>query len=181
MVFQTSNISGIINLFVRGSVSLLAAIACSLSNTNTFGIPNPKATRGSSIECFVIATSMFLSAANNGVLTAEHILVGTRGSERIHLYVNNNKGTITSDECAFTDSIGYYNDASSTYVYVISASNSGKITVDTDYLTVRQNIKVFNDVEIQKINGLKFGSNNYGPVNITIDGVSYTVIAQRNS
>lgn len=128
-----------------------------------------------------VAASMFLSAANNGVLTAEHILVGTRGSERIHLYVNNNKGTITSDKCAFTDSIGYYNDASSTYVYVISASNSGKITVDTDYLTVRQNIKVFNDVEIQKINGLKFGSNNYGPVNITIDGVSYTVIAQRNS
>lgn len=128
-----------------------------------------------------VAASMFLSAANNGVLTAEHILVGTRGSERIHLYVNNNKGTITSDECAFTDSIGYYNDASSTYVYVISASNSGKITVDTDYLTVRQNIKVFNDVEIQKINGLKFGNNNYGPVNITIDGVSYTVIAQRNS
>ena len=64
MVFQTSNISGIINLFVRGSVSLLAAIACSLSNTNTFGIPNPKATRGSSIECFVIATSMFSFAIN---------------------------------------------------------------------------------------------------------------------
>lgn len=127
-----------------------------------------------------VATSMFLSADDTGALTAEHILVGTRGSERIHLYVNNNKGTITSDECAFTDSIGYYNDASSTYKTVVSASN-GDIKVDTDYITVQQNIKVFNDVEIRKLNGLKFGSNNYGPVNITIDGVSYTVIAQRNS
>lgn len=128
-----------------------------------------------------VATSMFLSSANKGVLTAEHILVGTRDSERIHLYVNNNKGIIILDQCAFTDSIGYYNDVSSTYAYIISASNSGKITVDTDDLTVRQNIKAFNDVEIQKINGLKFGDSNYGPVNITIDGVSYTVIAQRNS
>lgn len=93
-----------------------------------------------------VATSMFLSANNTGVLTAENILVGTRDSERIHLYVNNNEGI-----------------------------------VDTDYIKVWQNIKVFGDIEVLKLNGLKFGVNNYGPVSITIDGVSYTVIAQRNS
>lgn len=123
-----------------------------------------------------VATSMFLSANNTGVLTAEHILVGTRGSERIHL----NEGTITSDKYTFTDSIKFYDNTSRTYSAVISNSN-GDIKVDTDYITVQQNVKVFNDVEIRKLNGLKFGNNNYGPVNITIDGVTYTVIAQRNS
>lgn len=93
---------------------------------------------------------------------------------------NNGVITVESDKYTFTDSIRFYNDNADTYKTVISASN-GDITIDTDYLTVYQNIKVFNDVEIRKLNGLKFGSNNYGPVNITIDGVSYTVIAQRNS
>ena len=93
---------------------------------------------------------------------------------------NNGVITVESDKYTFTDSIRFYNDSTNTYKTVISASN-GDITIDTDYLTVYQNIKVFNDVEIRKLNGLKFGSNNYGPVNITIDGVSYTVIAQRNS
>lgn len=96
--------------------------------------------------------------------------------------ISNSNGVITvgSDKYTFTDSIRFYNNTSSTYSAIISNSN-GDITIDTDYLTVQQNIKVFNDVEIRKLNGLKFGSNNYGPVNITIDGVSYTVIAQRNS
>ena len=58
IVFHTSKISGIINLFVNGSVNLLAAIACSLSKIKIFGIPSPKATRGSSIECLVIAISI---------------------------------------------------------------------------------------------------------------------------
>lgn len=93
---------------------------------------------------------------------------------------NNGVITVESDKYTFTDSIKFYDNTSSTYKPVISES-SGDIKVDTDYLTVQQNIKVFNDVEIRKLNGLKFGSNNYGPVNITIDGVSYTVIAQRNS
>ena len=91
-----------------------------------------------------------------------------------------NETHLRSDEYSFTKEIRFYDKSANTEKTVISTSN-GDITVDTDYITVWQNIKVFNDVEIRKNNGLKFGSNNYGPVNITIDGVSYTVIAQRNS
>lgn len=96
------------------------------------------------------------------------------------IYQLGNSALTLSGKYTFTDSIRFYNDNTDTYKTVISASN-GDIKVDTDYITVQQNVKVFNDVEIRKLNGLKFGNNNYGPVNITIDGVSYTVIAQRNS
>ena len=116
-----------------------------------------------------VATSMFLSAGDTGVLTAEHILVGTRGSEKIRL---NETGVLKAENIL----VGTHG---SERIHLNVNNNEGE--VDTDYLTVRQNIKVFNDVEIRKLNGLKFGNNNYGPVNITIDGVSYTVIAQRNS
>ena len=116
-----------------------------------------------------VATSMFLSAGDTGVLTAENILVGTRGSEKIRL---NETGVLKAENIL----VGTHG---SERIHLNVNNNEGE--VDTDYLTVRQNIKVFNDVEIRKLNGLKFGNNNYGPVNITIDGVSYTVIAQRNS
>ena len=93
-----------------------------------------------------VAASMFLSANNVGVLTAEQMYVGIRDNEKVKMFISNNEGKIHTDD-----------------------------------ITVWKDITVFNDVEILKLNGLKIGGDNYGPVDITIDGVSYTVIAQRNS
>lgn len=132
-----------------------------------------------------MTTGTIVSKTSNGgrirISSSGLALLNANDKVVAHMYQLGNYAYIGSDKYTFTGSIIFYDDNANTEKTVISASNSGDITVDTDYITVQQNVKVFNDVEIKKINGLKFGSNNYGPVNITIDGVLYTVIAQRNS
>ena len=60
---------GTIILLHNGRVSLLAAIACSLSKTKRLGIPRPNATLGSSIECLDKATSKFSPEIKSAKLT----------------------------------------------------------------------------------------------------------------
>lgn len=131
-----------------------------------------------------MTTGTILSKTSDGgyirISSSGLALINANNDLLAYIYQLGNIASTRSDEFLFTNRIYFHDDNSNTDKTVISASN-GDTTIDTDYLTVWNNIKVFNDVEIRKNNGLKFGSNNYGPVNITIDGVSYTVIAQRNS
>ena len=67
--FHSSIMLGTIILLHNGRVNLFAAVACSLSKTNRLGIPRPKATLGSSIECFDNATSKFSPAIKSAKST----------------------------------------------------------------------------------------------------------------
>lgn len=125
-----------------------------------------------------VATSMFMSESNKGVVTAEHIKVGTRGSEKIDLDIYNGKGTILSDEIQVSSL--YLKDGSSTATieydngYVTYASPLASIGYSLQYNGVEYG-SFFLSASNNPI--LKFGSRQFTPRRVTIDGVSMYVLA----
>lgn len=75
-----------------------------------------------------VATSMFLSTNDVGVLTAESVQVGIRDSERIHLYVNNNVGIIKTDRIVADSGNALQINSETTHSHKVTINNSLIVT-----------------------------------------------------
>ena len=100
-----------------------------------------------------ILTSMFNSNNGRGVLTANHLYVGSRGTEKIELYENNGNGIIKSD--------------------IVQAGSADT----TESKTI--NLKAFEgEITTLKTDVLVIGGQGFSPRTITVDGQQITVLAR---
>lgn len=105
-----------------------------------------------------ILTSMFNSNNNRGVLTANHLYVGSRGTEKIKLYENDGNGIVKSDI------------VQSDIVQAGSADTTESKTI---------NLKAFEgEITTLKTDVLVIGGQGFSPTTITVDGQQITVLAR---
>lgn len=134
-----------------------------------------------------VAASMFLSRNDNGVLTAERALIGTRDNEKINLFINDNdKGVVLSD-ITYAAEIDASNnvvingiDLNKNSLNQLEVSvpissqfvlNNNNIEVGSFYVTVAGKSLLNTDI-------LKVDGNTYEPTTVNINGTNYTILAK---
>lgn len=118
-----------------------------------------------------VLASMFVSSAGNGVVTANVGLFGARDSEKVQIYVYNNKGMIKCDELT-TDNT-YLSSAKAINSIGFSLQASG-IEKGSFYLST-ENKSILN-TNLLYINGEE-----YEKTAISINGVTYYVLSSGGS
>ena len=122
-----------------------------------------------------VATSMFLSANNVGVLTAEHIYVGTRASEPLIMKGNG----ITLKHSNNTTATSMFLSANSVGVMTAEEMYIGTSGSERTLIGIDSNSKGYVVTDFIEVNEkLKIGSYYYEPTNIRVDGVLYKVLAR---
>lgn len=141
-----------------------------------------------------VLTSMFVSANDTGVLTANTILVGERGSEKTTISVNgDNKGYVSTDiiytDKVFADEISLNGitikkepysgklQADSSFCGSFSVLKSGGVEVGSFYLDTNDRSLLKTDA-ILITDTLKIGNHQYSEQAVTINGTTYYVLAR---
>lgn len=139
-----------------------------------------------------VLTSMFVSANDTGVLTANTILVGERDSEKIKFYIDgNNKGRIESDRVV-TDDV--YADKIVVDDITIMKNSNNRLYVDTpivsnfslesngsevgSFFVDTNNRSLLRSDAVLITDTLKIGYYQYAEQNITVNGTTYHVLAR---
>lgn len=126
-----------------------------------------------------VLTSMFVSQAGKGVITANFVYVGTRGSERTSIGVDNGTGYISTDTISGdTVNIGNITLEESGGKLQISSPVCAPVSLVTNGQEVGSFYINVNGEAVLNTKHILLNGDFYVPTNITVDGVSYTVLAK---
>lgn len=128
-----------------------------------------------------VATSMFVSSTDAGVVTAEIVLVGERDNEKVKAYIDNGSGIVETDKIHFANSVIEETNGkikvsgAGAIVCPVSlednGSEVGSFYVNIDGESILKTSAIF-------VNRVFVNRDEYAPINVTINGTNYTVLAK---
>ena len=133
-----------------------------------------------------VKTSMFESTQGKGALTANIVLVGERDNEKVRLNINSNDKGVISGDIVNTDSLttntitvdGITLDKNSSNELHINRPVNAPVTIRVNGSQVGAFYATVAGDSILETGRLKVDGNFYHPRQITVNGNTYTVLAQ---
>lgn len=128
-----------------------------------------------------VKASMFYSTQEHGVLTADTVLVGERGNEKVELYVDSNDKGVISGDIVNTNTItvdGITLEKNSSNELHIDSTINAPITIRFNGSEVGAFYATVAGKSLLNTDLLRVDGNLYYPTQITVNGNTYTVLAQ---